>query len=253
METADVPQSIVLLCATAASIGFVHTLFGPDHYVPFVALSRAGRWSLTKTTVVTLLCGVGHVLSSVVLGVIGIAVGVAVFRLETIEALRGDVAGWLLLAFGLAYLVWGVRRAVRNKPHTHLHVHADGMVHTHEHTHAASHAHVHAAPYARVNQPSAAPQPTGRTTPWILFLIFVFGPCEPLIPMVMYPAARGSLWGVILVTAVFGVATLATMTTIVLLACVGTAPFTLGRFQRYGHAVAGLLVVACGAAILFGL
>jgi len=25
---------------------------------------------------------------------------------------------------------------------------------------------------------------------WALFLIFVFGPCEPLIPLIMYPAAK---------------------------------------------------------------
>ena len=66
-------DSIIVLCGTAASIGFLHTLLGPDHYLPFVAMSRAGGWSLKKTTVVTVLCGMGHVLSSVVLGFIGIA------------------------------------------------------------------------------------------------------------------------------------------------------------------------------------
>lgn len=253
METASLPQSIVVLSGTAASLGLLHTLFGPDHYLPFVALARAGRWSLSKTVVVTLLCGAAHVLSSVVLGLVGIAVGIAVFKLERIEAWRGDIAGWLLLAFGLAYLVWGVRQAVRNRPHTHLHVHADGSVHSHEHVHAAEHSHVHAAPYAGDAAPPTGRDSAGRTTPWILFLIFVFGPCEPLIPMVMYPAAQGSFFGVVLVTVLFGLTTLATMTTIVVLACLGATRFSLGRFQRYGHALAGLLVVACGAAVLLGL
>ena len=42
-------QESTLLLWTAASIGFVHTLLGPDHYLPFVAMSRAGGWSARKT------------------------------------------------------------------------------------------------------------------------------------------------------------------------------------------------------------
>ena len=252
METGHLAQGIGVLSATAASIGFLHTLLGPDHYLPFVALSRAGGWSLKKTVVITVLCGVAHVLSSVVLGAVGIAVGIAVFKLETIEAVRGSLAGWLLLAFGLAYLVWGIRSAIRNQPHTHAHVHADGIVHRHEHMHTDRHAHVHAAPYAPADGAPAEGQRAGSVTPWVLFLIFVFGPCEPLIPLVMYPAAQGSVWGVALVTLLFGAATLTTMTAIVVLSYAGATRLTLGRFQRYGHAAAGLLVVGCAAAVLLG-
>jgi len=63
-------ESAVLMGA-AFSIGLLHTLFGPDHYLPFIAMSRARRWNLRKTLIVTLLCGVGHVLSSVLLGFLG--------------------------------------------------------------------------------------------------------------------------------------------------------------------------------------
>ena len=72
------------LLGTAIWIGFIHTLFGPDHYVPFVAMARAGDWSCRKTLGVTLLCGLGHVAGSVALGLIGIAIGALVFNLETI-------------------------------------------------------------------------------------------------------------------------------------------------------------------------
>jgi len=51
----------VLLIA-AASIGFFHTLFGPDHYLPFIVMSKSGNWSLRKTTLITFICGIGHVL-----------------------------------------------------------------------------------------------------------------------------------------------------------------------------------------------
>ncbi|HEV7621501.1 MAG TPA: hypothetical protein VGO09_07205, partial [Flavisolibacter sp.] len=64
-----------ILILTAISISFLHTLSGPDHYLPFVALSRARRWSLSKTIGWTIVCGCGHVWSSVLLGLLLAAVG----------------------------------------------------------------------------------------------------------------------------------------------------------------------------------
>ena len=66
----------------AASIGFFHTLLGPDHYLPFVMISWARKWSGFKTMIVTFLCGIGHVGSSVVLGLAGVALGIAVNKLQ---------------------------------------------------------------------------------------------------------------------------------------------------------------------------
>ncbi len=52
-------QSVLLW--TAASLGLLHTLLGPDHYLPFAMMARAGRWSRAKTAFITLACGLGHV------------------------------------------------------------------------------------------------------------------------------------------------------------------------------------------------
>ena len=136
--------TLTALVGLAALIGFVHTITGPDHYVPFIAMSRVGRWSLARTILITLLCGLGHVLSSVAIGAAGIGLGVAVGGLEWLESTRGTLAGWFLLALGLAYLTWGIRHAVRNRPHSHLHAHGDGTVHAHKHAHQNEHVHVHA-------------------------------------------------------------------------------------------------------------
>ncbi|MGB5402312.1 MAG: hypothetical protein WBO71_19020, partial [Thermoanaerobaculia bacterium] len=106
-------EPLTILGATAASIGLVHTLIGPDHYVPFIALAGARKWSLSKTLGVTAVCGVGHVLGSVVLGGLGILLGMALGGLEWFEGFRGEIAGWLLLGFGVAYMVWGLRQAYR--------------------------------------------------------------------------------------------------------------------------------------------
>lgn len=227
-----------ILMATAATIGFFHTLIGPDHYVPFIVLSKARGWSSIKTAIITVLCGIGHVLSSVILGFVGIAVGIAIFKLEAIESLRGDIAAWLLIAFGFTYLIWGIQRALRNKPHEHPHLHENGIVHTHTHIHSDAHAHVHRARSAYI-------------TPWILFIIFVFGPCEPLIPLVMYPAARGNIISVVIVASIFGLTTITTMLGIVLLSFYGLSKLPIHRIEKYSHAFAGLAIFLCGSAIQF--
>ena len=228
------------LIITAASIAFFHTLFGPDHYVPFIMMSWSRKWSTTKTAMITILCGIGHVGSSVILGLAGVAMGLAVRKLEIVESVRGDFAAWLLTAFGLAYLVWGLRQAYRNKPHVHSHLHTDTCEHTHVHNHHEEHLHVHDG---RKNLPSIAP--------WTLFVIFVFGPCEPLIPILMYPAAQSSLFGLVVVTGVFSVITIGTMLVTVLLSRAGVDFLPLTQIQRFTHALAGGAIFLCGLAIVF--
>jgi len=227
------------LVITAASIGFLHTLLGPDHYLPFIMMSWARKWSRTKTLVITFLCGLGHIASSIILGMIGVSLGIAVRKLEIIESSRGNIAAWLLIAFGLAYLVWGLRRAYKNKPHAHAHIHTGANEHEHPHDHHSEHSHVHNG--------------AGRAsiTPWALFAIFVFGPCEPLIPILMYPAAKIGFFGVLMVVLVFGSATIATMLGAVLLASSGVNFLPLAKVQRFAHVIAGATIFLCGLAIQF--
>lgn len=292
------------LYATALTLGFVHTVCGPDHYLPFVAMSRVGRWSLRKTISITLLCGVGHVGSSVVLGTVGVAFGLMLFKLERVEEIRGGIVPWLLIAFGWTYFVWGVVQAIRNRPHTHPHLHLDGTVHSHEHVHQAEHVHAHDAgtlsapavpltgftaagtgaqmpalasvdsagenpyrapsgsgtPTTQPSMPAALRRKSATTgttrpslTPWVLFTIFIFGPCEPLIPVLMYPAAKADPLAIVIVTALFGLATLATMTGMVVFLRAGAAAMPFRWLDRYNHALAGAIVLSCGIAIKLGL
>jgi len=190
-----------------------------------------------KTAFITLACGLGHIGSSVVLGLIGVALGLAVNRLEVLESHRGNVAAWLLIGFGLLYFVWGMRRALRNRPHTHSHAHPTGPEHAHIHSHDPEHAHIHDS--------------SSNIAPWALFVVFVFGPCEPLIPVLMYPAAQNSLRGLVLVTLVFGAATIGTMMLLVMLSTTGLNFIPLKRVEPFSHAIAGGTICLCGLAIQF--
>jgi sulfite exporter TauE/SafE len=234
-------QELIILLITAGTLGFTHTLFGPDHYLPFIVIAKAKKWSLGKTTWVTFLCGLGHVSSSVVIGAVGIVFGVALLKLQALEAFRGNIAGWLLLGFGLAYFIWGLRKSWKNRSHKHPHLHEDGNIHEHVHTHVIQHAHIHIE----------KEEDTASLTPWVLFIIFVFGPCEVLIPLVMYPVAQASWSAMMLVVGTFSLVTVATMLTIVTLGTYGIKTVRFPFLEKNSEAVAGFSIMLCGIAIQF--
>src|SRR5512142_2215053 len=257
-----ITREIWMLAGTAAALGLVHTVIGPDHYLPFIVIGRARNWTLRKTLLVSFLAGLGHILSSVVLGFVGIALGIAVAKLQGVESARGMIAAWLLIGFGLAYFVWGLRRAWRDKPHAHphLHDHEEDHVHPHgpdlgvhdpAHEHVHQHAHLHTHELAEHAHLHGEKPKRANITPWVLFTIFVFGPCEPLIPLVMYPAARHSTAGVVLVAAAFGVVTVVTMLVIIAAVSFGASFVKLGKLERYSHALAGLMIFVSGLAVQF--
>lgn len=208
-------HDLQLLLSLAVGLGVMHTAVGVDHTLPFVVLARAQRWPLPRTLRFTTLCGVGHVLSSVLLGAVGLAVGAALAHLEFVESLRGDLASGVLSVFGLAYAAWSWGR--------------EGRGHVHE-----------------------LPRP--GVTFWSLFLVFVLGPCEPLIPLLMVPALEQSAWATALVAFTFGAATLGTMVLLVTLAWAGLGLAPLHRLEGRANTLAGLAIAASGLAIrLFGI
>jgi len=231
----NMTQEIILLAGTATALGFIHTLFGPDHYLPFIVMAKARKWTMVKTLWITALCGLGHVGSTIILGIIGISSGLLLSKIEFIDGYRGSIAAWAFIAFGLIYMIWGIYRAIKNKPHKHIHFHANGKRHTHLHKHEQKHAHTH----------------DKNITPWVLFTIFVFGPCEPLIPLLMFPAIENSLSGLIFVISVFSVITIGTMITIVVIASYGINLIPLGKIEKYTHAIAGFVILLSGIAIEF--
>jgi len=230
--------STILLAGTAVTLGFIHTLVGPDHYLPFIVMGEARQWTIRKTMFITFLCGLGHVLSSVVLGFVGIFAGLSLSKLEFFESFRGNIAAWLLIAFGLVYMLISIRSLYRKKRHVHSHDHADGTTHEHEHDHFSGHSHVHISDRKNL-------------TPWILFLVFVMGPCEPLIPLVMYPAAENNISGVIFVALLFSLVTIVTMMSVVLAFRLGLSRINLKPVERYVNVIAGATIAVSGLAIQF--
>ncbi|HWW61106.1 MAG TPA: hypothetical protein VN181_07055 [Thermoanaerobaculia bacterium] len=141
-------MTLLALMLAAATVGALHSL-APDHWVPFAALARARQWSGMRTARLTLLCGFGHVTVSAILGIIGLFIG-----LETVRAFGSTLeshAALLLIGFGLAYTMWGLRRR------HHHHGHPDGA----------------------------------HMTEWSLFILFCADPCVAVIPMIMAASGSG--------------------------------------------------------------
>ena len=208
---------IAALTMTAAALGAIHTLLGPDHYVPFLAMGRARGWSVPRAIGVTLLCGSGHV--AVTIGAVAalVAAGRSVAAVTEWDPLRSNLASGLLLAFGIGYALWGVRRGLRPES----------------------------------DSPGA---PRRDLTTWVLFLVFAFGPCEALLPLVVFPLSRGLWTGAALVAGVFALATLATMTLTVAVGYAGARRvLPSASAERWSHAFAGAALTACGIALRLGL
>jgi len=225
-----------VLLGTAATLAVVHTVLGIDHSLPFVVLGRARSWSLNRTLFITLICGLGHVASSVFIGAVGVTLGIALDSLLWLEAIRGELAAALFIGFGLAYAAWAVWTRLRGREHTHLHVHADGTMHRHQHAHHGEHLHPHGH--------------TGNLTPWALFVLFLLGPCEPLIPLMMVPAMARDWPLVVGVVVTFGLLTVAVMLATVTIVYLGIGVAGFGRLDRYADLFVGLVIAASGAAVL---
>ena len=203
------------LAATAVTVGSLHTA-APDHWVPFAALARARGWSTGRTARVTALCGIGHVTVSAAIGLAGAFFGIRV--LAAFGAKLGAVAPLLLIAFGVAYALWGIRRAIPPRLHGHRHSHYD---------------HLH--------DPS-------RTSAWTLFLLFSADPCVAVAPLVLAAAPLGGARTAAIVL-LYEVATLATMVAFVLPARAGAHRLHAPWLGRWGDAAAGGLIAAIGLTV----
>ncbi|UDQ98911.1 sulfite exporter TauE/SafE family protein [Lentisphaerota bacterium WC36G] len=210
--------SFLALCSLAIFLGVTHTAAGPDHYVPFIALSNARNWNRKKTLLITFVCGLGHVLSSIVIGAIGLLISTSITKLKFIEGFRGDIAAWLLTICGAVYLLWAIYSLKKKHHHNNKDI---------------------------ANRKNL--------TFWSLFIIFVFGPCEPLIPMLMFPAATIGILPTLIVALLFCIATLSVMMLFVFLGTYSQDLLKKFDFHRYSHILAGLMVTMCGVAVLAGL
>lgn len=222
------------LLVTASTIACLHTVAGPDHYIPFIALSKSRSWTLQKTLLWTTVCGAGHVLSSVILGLAGAAIGYSLNKMGWIESMRGTLAGWMIIFFGFAYTLYGLYAMRKNRLHKHFEAAGD-QVYVYEH---------------RDNE-SMVQRERHPVTPWVMFLIFVLGPCEPMIPLLFYPAAQNDPVNMGILILVYTVITLLVMVSVVLLGYFGIDFLRMNNMERKLPLLSGIAILLCGIGMVF--
>jgi nickel/cobalt transporter (NicO) family protein len=121
------------LLAAAAGVGFGHAIL-PDHWVPLAVLGRTRRYPLSRIARLSGLAGVAHVLVSLVLGAVIIAIGLQ-FR-STIQSAQDTIIGCVLIATGLGFAVLELTGHGHGHDHEHTH---DDHGHNPERSHHADH------------------------------------------------------------------------------------------------------------------
>lgn len=195
----------------------IHTVMGPDHYLPFIAIAKSRDYSLKKTLFWTFICGLGHIASALLLALLFIYLShwLSKENFLWLEENRGDIAAYALIGLGAAYILWALR---------------------HRFTHQ------HRLPDLQDKNISV----------WVLFIIFVLGPCEALLPILTASSVLG-ISAVISCTLIFSIATIATMMFCVTLGMLGINTLRFKSLENYAHEIAGGTIMACGLAIIYGL
>jgi hypothetical protein len=225
-----VTSTSILLLLSSCSTAITHALI-PDHWLPFVLLSRAQRWSDRRTAVLTGLAGLLHVLMSIVLGGAAIAAGSGSAKdlAELAGRPVGYLAGLLLLFFGLAYGLWSYLR--ESRAHARAAVPGERPVHVHAHGHLLER-------WFR-----------GALTGGALVVIIGMSPCALLAPILFAAWSEGT--GAVLAAALgFTLCTIGTMIGTTLFAVHGMRRLDFPFLTRYGDLISGFMLAAIGVFLM---
>jgi cadmium resistance protein CadD (predicted permease) len=184
--------------------------------MPFAAIGKAQRWSKLKLLWITFISGLGHVGISILFSVLGILLGFSLSKLKNIEGHRGELVLWLLIGFGVAYMIWGIKKAREKKRHI-------------------------------IDEQESKAK---TVAVWTMFAVIILGPCEPLVPLVFLGYNYGWL-GVITVSVVFSIITIIMMLAQSLLAFMGIQLIKSDILERYSHAFAGFIIALTGVFVMF--
>jgi ABC-type nickel/cobalt efflux system permease component RcnA len=105
-----------LLVATF-TLAATHTV-SPDHWFPFVMVGRANKWKTSWVLLLALLAGIGHVGTSVVIGLVGVFAEKGASK--DIALLFEEATPWLLIIFGFGYAAYALyKQQVGAQGHSH--------------------------------------------------------------------------------------------------------------------------------------
>ena len=194
---------------------FLHAAL-PTHWLPFVLVGRAQRWSVGQMMGAVGAAGVAHIASTAVVGSLIIAAGLALE--QWITGLLPHLSAVLLFIFGAFYLVKSALRrpALAGGPSLELTEPTVG----------------HAAAF------------------WGLVAMMAITPGEVLLPIYMSSAQEGA-GALVALTLAFLAGTLLGMGVFTALARAGWSILRLERWARYEGAFLGIALIGLGLLVAF--
>jgi nickel/cobalt transporter (NicO) family protein len=228
------------LIAAAAGVGFGHAIL-PDHWVPLAVVGRARRYPLARVARLSGLAGVAHVLVSLLLGGLIIAVGLQ-FR-SAVEQVQNVIVGGALLLTGLAFIA--LELSGRGHAHEHEHRVTSGPApHGGEHAGRERHAQLQAPGHDR-----------GRLQ-WLASVMVPFGaaasPDLTILPVFLAAAAVGIGTAVGSLIA-FAAATICTIVAATLIAASGGYRIRGRWLELWANYLTAAVLVVIGLLVFAGL
>ena len=257
---------VLLLLVAVVAVGVLHTMV-PDHWVPITVLARQNGWSRAETARAAAQAGVGHVVSTLLIGAVIWLLGVA--TAQRFGGIVDTVSSLALMSFGGWFVVAGLLELRREHGphghghghehhhhdghghardedvirHTHLHGHENRPPHVHIHAHAFATAHA-IAPAIEFDPPlhEHAHRATGRGA---LLLILGSSPMIEGVPA-FFAAARFGAGVIVLMALLFAASTIATYVVLCTLSARGLERVRLGPLERYGEVLSGGFIALVG-------
>lgn len=221
------------LIAAAAGVGFGHAVL-PDHWVPLAVLGRTRRYPLTRVARLSGLAGIAHVLVSIILGALIIAIGLQLR--STIQVAQGEIIGAILILTGLGFAAL----ELTGQGHHH---------HDHDHSHTQEHEHGHEPPHTHSGSQAA------RRFRSLAGVMLPFGaaasPDLTILPVFLAASAAGTATA-ISALAVFAIVTIATIVGLTLMACFGGYQVRGRWLERWGNIITAGTLILIGALVLTG-
>ena len=217
------------LIAAAAGVGLGHAIL-PDHWVPLAVVGRTQRYSLARVARLSGLAGVAHVLVSLVLG--GIIVAVGLQLRSSVESAQNTIVGSVLLATGVGFILFEL--SGRGHGHSHLPL-------------ARSRSRPRPRPRPRPRSPGKAPRPSGGHGP----VRTAASPDLTILPVFLAATAAGTATAVGSLIA-FAAVTITTIVGLTLLATVGGYQLRGKWLERWGNVITAAVLLVIGTLVLTG-
>jgi putative Mn2+ efflux pump MntP len=191
----------------------IHALI-PNHWLPIIVVGKTEKWTQTQTLLATMITGVAHTLSTII---IGIFVGLIGYRLSTYYSVISEtIAPAILIVLGIFYFF----RDFRSHHHHH-----------HE-----------------LNPIKTEPGQNKSRWAAILTSLSIAMFLTPCIEIEAYYFQAGTIgWmGILIVSAVYLMTTIAIMLLLVYLGMKGVKTFKSGFLEHHEKSITGIVLVSLG-------